>query len=115
MAEITLSDIMANLPQAFVSSKAAGLNAVIQFRFTGEGGGDWAVSIKDQKVDVHEGAVEKPNLTLTMAAKDGLSLLTGKLDGTSAYMYGKLKIQGDMGLAMRFEQLFRRPQDLFPS
>ena len=30
-----------------------------------------------------------------------MDMAAGKLDGTSAFMSGKLKIQGDMGIAMK--------------
>jgi putative sterol carrier protein len=35
--------------------------------------------------------------------------MTGKLDGTAAFMQGKLKIKGDMGLAIKMQSLFKRP------
>ncbi|NLA04878.1 MAG: SCP2 sterol-binding domain-containing protein, partial [Firmicutes bacterium] len=33
------------------------------------------------------------------------SLLDGKLNATSAFMAGKLKVKGDMGLAMKLQSL----------
>ena len=35
--------------------------------------------------------------------------MTGQLDGTAAFMQGKLKVKGDMGLAIKMPTLFRRP------
>ena len=34
-------------------------------------------------------------------------MTSGKLDGMSAFMSGKLRISGDMGLAMKLQSLFR--------
>jgi putative sterol carrier protein len=42
-------------------------------------------------------------------ARDAVKILTGQMDGTSAFMQGKLKLKGDMGLAMRLTTLFKRP------
>jgi putative sterol carrier protein len=35
--------------------------------------------------------------------------MTGQLDGRAAYMQCKLKIKGDVGLAMKFQTLFKAP------
>jgi putative sterol carrier protein len=41
-----------------------------------------------------------------MAAQDYLDMLSGKLNGQVAFMSGKLRISGDMGLALRMQSLF---------
>ena len=40
-----------------------------------------------------------------MAAEDFLKLAEGKLNPTSAFMSGKLKIKGDMSLALKLQSL----------
>lgn len=108
MAELTIKDVIMGMPGAFLPEKAAGLNAKIQFRISGEGGGDWYIEIKDQKLTPHEGIVSGANLTLSASAADAVDILTGKLDGMTAYMRGKLQASGDLGLAMRFPAMFKR-------
>jgi sterol carrier protein 2 len=44
-----------------------------------------------------------------MTAQDYVDRITGKLNGQMAFMSGKLKISGDMGLAMKMQNLFKRP------
>ena len=53
------------------------------------------------------GVKSEPNLTISMSGENFVELATGKLDGTMAFMTGKLKVKGDMGLAMKLQNLLR--------
>ena len=88
-------------------SKTAGMNAVYAFDLTGEQPGQYHISIKDGAADVGEGSPENPNITIAMKSEDFIDLATGKLDGTMAFMSGKIKIKGDMGLAMKLQSVLR--------
>ena len=44
--------------------------------------------------------------TITVDFEDFKSLAAGKLDPMMAFMSGKLKVAGDMGVAMKLQQLF---------
>ncbi len=90
----------------FNSEKAAGLKATYQWDVTGEGGGKWNAEIADGACKVAEGEHASPNITITVAAQDWLDILNGKLDGQMAFMSGKLKVKGDMSLAMKLKTLF---------
>ena len=109
MADITVQQIMEHMPEAFVADKAAGVNAVIQCRFTGGEAGDWAITIRDGKCSVEPGTKEKPQLTLTMDSQDYKDMVTGKLNAMTAFMQGKIKLSGDISLAMKFTTLFKMP------
>ena len=41
-----------------------------------------------------------------MAASDYVDMVNGKLNPQMAFMGGKLKIKGDMSLALKMQQLF---------
>ena len=95
-----------SMPGNFNSEKAAGLKAVYQWDVTGDGGGKWNAEIADGACNVAEGEHASPNITITVAAQDWLDILNGKLDGQMAFMSGKLKVKGDMSLAMKLKTLF---------
>jgi len=88
------------------ASKIKGISAVYQFVITGDGGVERSVSIADGAMTVAEGKAEKANITLTMDAANFIDLIAGKLNGQTAFLTGKLKIQGDMTLAMKLQTLF---------
>ena len=45
--------------------------------------------------------------TLKMDFADFASMIGGQLDGMTAFMTGKLKIEGDMGVAMKLQSILR--------
>lgn len=107
MADATnVAEAVNNMKGRFKADSAKGMNAVYQFDLTGDGGGKHYMQIADGALTVAEGTHEKPNITVTMAAGDFVSMTNGKLNPQMAFMSGKLKIAGDMGLAMRMQSLF---------
>jgi putative sterol carrier protein len=104
-----VKEIFTQMPGNFNADAAKGMNSVIQFNLSGDGGGNYHVVIKDGACTVAEGSHASPNMTMTMAAQDYVDMISGKLNGQMAFMSGKLKIAGDMGLAMKMQSLFKRP------
>ena len=102
----TVSEIFQNMPSRFRADKAGGTNATIQYDISGEGGGTWHAVIKDGACAVNQGAAPSPNLTLQVGAQDWVDVTTGKQNPQMLFMSGKLKIKGDMGLAMKLGSMF---------
>ncbi|TAN32827.1 SCP2 sterol-binding domain-containing protein [bacterium] len=112
MSEVQLSpdEIVEALPKYLVPEKAGSTKATIQFDLSGDQGGKWWVKIHDGAAESGKGdPPDAPNLTLTADAGDWVKIMLGTLDGTAAFMQGKLKIKGDMGLAIKMQSLFKRP------
>jgi putative sterol carrier protein len=105
--EKTIPELMSSIPKYFVPEKAAGVDTVVHFHLTGENGGDWAVTIKNSECRVAEVVPADPTLVFTADAQDCLDILTDKLDGMRAYMSGKLKLKGDMRVAMKIAGFFK--------
>ena len=106
---MTPQEIFNEMPKNLNADAAKGMNSVIQFNLSGDNGGQWYATIKDGKAEVAQGAAPAPNMTLSMSASDYVDMIMGKLNGQMAFMSGKLKISGDMGLAMKMQNLFKRP------
>ena len=104
---LTIADLMSKMPSAFVPEKAQGLNAVLQFKFSGSEPGDWYAELQDGTVNVQQGLHPNPKMTLSADSDDYIKLFTGQLDPMQAFMAGKLKLQGDLNLAMKMTQFFK--------
>ena len=87
--------------------RAAGTTAVYQFDLSGDEGGQYHVALKDGRGEAGQGAADNPNITISMAAGDFVDMVEGRLDPTMAFMSGKIKIKGDMGLAMKLQSILR--------
>lgn len=59
----------------------------------------------DGKATNDDGAADA---TITVDFEDFKSLAQGKLDPMMAFMSGKLKVAGDMSVAMKLQQLFAK-------
>lgn len=94
------------IEEQFDASKASGVQGTIQFNLTGEAGGQWAIAIEDGQCELIEGGVPSPTTTLTMSAEDFVDMVNGDLNAMAAFMQGRIKLDGDMGLAMKFQTIF---------
>jgi len=104
---LTISDLMSRMPGALLPEKAEGVDAVIQFIFTGAEPGNWYATIKDGRCSVVKGDAPSPKMTLTSDSTDYIKIITGELDRMKAFMEGKIKLGGDLALAMKLMQMFK--------
>lgn len=66
----------------------------------------WYLDMKEGSGKVGQGPPPSPaGCTMTMDSEDFVKMFAGQMKPTTAFMMGKLKIQGDMGLAMKLEKL----------
>jgi putative sterol carrier protein len=75
-----------------------GLGSVLKFDF-----GDDGILVLDatQVPNVISNDDVEAQCTMVLSLENFMEMAEGKLNGTTAFMTGKLKIQGDMGIAMK--------------
>ncbi|MWB77767.1 sterol carrier family protein [Pseudooceanicola sp. 216_PA32_1] len=82
-----------NAAAAALNEKLDGFDGIAKFVVEGEG----AIMVDSDGARV---ADEEADVTLTADRDTFMALLSGDLDPTSAFMTGKLSVDGDMGKAM---------------
>ncbi|NXW49596.1 HSDL2 protein, partial [Nyctiprogne leucopyga] len=79
---------------------------VYQFELSGDEGGTWHIDLKTKGGSAGFG---KPPVTadvvMSMSSADFVKMFTGKLKPTLAFMSGKLRIKGNMALAIKLEKM----------
>jgi putative sterol carrier protein len=83
--------------------QARQIGALYKFVLDGEGGGTWLMDLRDEpKVTEGEGDAQ---CTIKMAGSDFVDMIEGRAAGQQLFFGGKLRIEGDMGLAMKLQKL----------
>jgi putative sterol carrier protein len=85
------------------ASKTAGVNK--SYVFDIDGAGVWKVDVTDAGVNVTEGATDG-DVTIRASEDTFKAIANGEQNPTTAYMTGKLKVDGDMSAALKLQKLF---------
>ncbi|RAL21722.1 sterol-binding protein [Lujinxingia litoralis] len=106
MSDLTARSIFqevlpANLKES--PDKAKSTNAVYVFNITGDDGGTWTLDFTKDEDFVSEGESAEADCSITMKDSDFVDMWEGSLSGPQAFMMNKIKIQGNMGLAMKLQ------------
>ena len=87
----------------FDPSATKGKEGVYQFNITGDDSGVFQMIIDEEGARAIEGEEKEPEVTLTIDGDDFRNMVAGDLNPTAAFMSGKLKIKGNMGLALKLQ------------
>ncbi len=107
---LTVDGIFSLMPELFLPEKAQGLSVSVYYQVTGEGGGDYTCAIENGVFSLKHEAKPDATSVVVIGAEDWIALNEGKLDPMQAFMTGKLKGTGDLGLLQKFPRFFRKPQ-----
>lgn len=110
--EVLLGEIFRRMPEQFVPERAAGIDAVIEWEITSpEGDSDtWQLTIRDGRCTCTPGGTSKPDIALRVGPVDFLKLIMGVEKGPKMFVFGRLRIRGNLMLAARMESWFRMPR-----
>jgi putative sterol carrier protein len=110
--DLVLEEIFRRFPDYLDERRAANEQAAIAWKITGreDGGYDRYVVVIDRgscrtgrDLDV------EPRVTIRLDAAYFLKVVTGGVSPTLGYLFGKLKVKGDLTFAIRLTSLFRIP------
>ncbi|GAB1606267.1 hydroxysteroid dehydrogenase-like protein 2 [Argonauta hians] len=106
-AEGQIGKVFHNIDSLLNEDIVKSVNGVYAFHLTGEEAGEWYLDMASGSGAVGKGSPPsgKADVTLTLSDGDFVKIFTGKLKPTMALMSGKLRIKGDMPLALKLEKL----------
>ena len=99
---MNVTEFLNKLPTAINSDAVAGMDCTIQLNISAP----TYLKVSDGSCTVHEGTADAPDVSLTVSDANLIALLTGKLSGITAYMTGKLQLDGDLMLAKEISSFF---------
>ncbi|MGD0658154.1 MAG: reductive dehalogenase [Syntrophorhabdales bacterium] len=87
--------------------RLSGVSALLQFSLSGEHGGNWYVKLGGGQAEI--GMAERPdaNATIEMKDSDFIAIVSKKLSPPAAMMSGRIRIRGEVSMALKIRQIFR--------
>ena len=95
--------VPANLKER--GDRLAGIDAVYEFQISGPAGGTWTLDLVSPGGKVSSGSSGKATCTVAMTDENFVKLVSGQLNPQMAFMTGKLKVTGNMGLALKLQKI----------
>lgn len=100
----TVAEIVDSMTTRFNPEAAAGLDLIFQFDITD--GDTYHILVKDGACDIKEGGHDDPSVTLILNSETMIGIMTGEVNGMTAFMMGKIRAEGNMMLATKLNELF---------
>jgi putative sterol carrier protein len=109
--EALLGEIFRRMPERFDPERATDVAAVIEWQVTRPDGEPdrWQVVIRDGTCTAEAGGQAEPDVSFRVAPVDFVKLITGVEAGPKLFVFGRLRIRGNLMLAARMQSWFRLP------
>ena len=104
---MTYEEIFSAAKEQFMKSDVSGFNnfLAVQVDIIGEGEGAFYIALKDRKLTVEPYEYYDRHVKLIATGEDFLKIADGSMNAVMAYTTGKLKIEGDLGMALELQQI----------
>lgn len=101
----TSKEIITGMPDHIRPEVLKGLHTKFHFDISGEGGGQFTVTIAEGKCEVAEGLTGEPTCKVSASNDTFTGLVDGSVNGPMAVMMGKVKVS-NIPEMMKFAKLF---------
>lgn len=99
---MSVNELIKRMPSVINSSATANVKTTIQYKISEP----MYLVIDNGQCTAYEGMADAPDLSLVISDDHLMAMLKGELNGISAFMSGKLRVEGDMMLAQRLQGFF---------
>jgi predicted lipid carrier protein YhbT len=107
-----LEQIFAAMPSQLSRDAVVGIELIADWKILDrpDGGYDrWQVTISSGACSVVRDGDRRPDVTFRIKPVEFIKLVTGNANGPMLFVFGSLKIEGDLLKAARYQSYFRRP------
>jgi len=104
----TVQDIFDATFAKFNPTEHKGENYIANMTLSGDGGGEWTVSMTDGDLKIEEGLTETAQMNFSMEANDFIRQQNGKANTMVLYMRGKIRAKGDFKVGMKLQKIWPR-------
>ena len=103
---MTYEVIIAKVRKMFQGADVSGINEHLayQFNIQGEGEGAFYVEVKDGQLLIEPFEYFDRDATFICTSDVLFKIIAGKLDPVKAFTIGKLKVEGDLGKALKLKE-----------
>lgn len=107
---MTYAEFFSEIKSEFINADVSDIteHLAYEFRITGEASGIFYVEVKDGKLYVEPYEYYDRDVIFTCSAATLKELAAGTLDPVLAFTVQKLKVEGNMDKALRFQKLAER-------
>lgn len=102
----TLAEAVEVLRKRFDAETAAECEASFAIELSGPDGGAIGVRVERGRLELSEGDLQPSDVRFRLSAHDFYDVLAGRANADMLFMEERLRVEGELGLALRFRRLF---------
>lgn len=87
-----------------------GVRNIYQFDVSGADSGVYQLKFKDGHVQFSDKVVDRPDCILQISDENLVKLVKGELNPAMAFMTGKVKVKGEVALALKLQSILKQYQ-----